>query len=69
MVQRLLKLQEEYPDEVAVIEGDGYIDATVPREWIKIQPKRKSNMTEEQKQASIDRLAAYRAAKKEAAQT
>ena len=31
MMQRLVDLQKEYPNDVAIVEGDGYIDATVPR--------------------------------------
>ena len=66
MIQRILKLHEEYPEDVAVVEGDDYINATVPREWIKIQPKRKCTLTDEQKKANAERLAALRQAKKEA---
>ena len=64
-METLIRLQADYPEEVTVVQKDGYVDATVPRSWIKIQPKRKSNMTEEQKRANAERLASYRKAKKE----
>ena len=60
MMNRLLKLQQEYPSDVVVSQGDGYINATVPRDWIKVQPKRKCTLTAEQKQANAERLKAYR---------
>jgi len=63
-IQSLRKLCAEYPDDVTIVECDGYINATVPRGWVKIQPKRKCTLTEEQKQANAERLAAYRRAKK-----
>lgn len=69
VIDRLVKLHEEYPDDVAVMIKDGYINATVPREWVKIQPKRQCTLTEEQKRANAERLAAYRNSKKGATQT
>lgn len=63
VIQHILKLYEEHPDDVVVVEGDGYINATVPREWIKIQPKRKCNLTEEQRREAAERLIALRKAK------
>ena len=60
MMNRLLKLQQEYPSDVVVSQGDGYINATVPKDWIKVQPKRKCTLTAEQKQANAERLKAYR---------
>ena len=64
MVQRLLKLYEECPEEVTIRKANESVFATVPREWIKIQPKRKSNLTEEQKRANAERLAAFRESRK-----
>ena len=69
MIQLLRKLCEEYPDEVTIIEHDGYIDATVPRSWIKVQPKRKCTLSDEQKKANAERLASYRTTKKGAVKT
>ena len=67
MVKRIKKLHDDYPDDVILNEGDGFVDASVPRGWVKIQPKRKCTLTEEQKRANADRLAALRS-KKEAKQ-
>ena len=64
VIERIFKLYDEYPEDVCIVEGDGYITATVPRGWIRIQPKRKCTLTEEQKRANGERLAALRAAKK-----
>ena len=64
VIENLFKLYEAYPDEVCIVEGDGYVNATVPRGWVKIQPKRKCTLTDEQKRANGERLAALRAAKK-----
>lgn len=69
MIKRLMKLHEQYPDDVTVISGYGFIDASVPRGWIKIQPKRKCTLTDEQKRINAERLAKLRESKKEAKQT
>ena len=69
MVKRIKKLRDDYPDDVVLTEGDGFVDASIPRGWVKIQPKRKCTLTEEQKRANAERLAALREAKKEAKQT
>lgn len=60
MMEMLMKLQTEYPEDVAFVIKDDGMQATVPRSWIKIQPKRKSVMSDEQKRANAERLAAYR---------
>lgn len=64
MMNRLRELAADHPRDVAIREDDGCLFATVPASWIKIQPKRKCNMTEEQRKASAERLAAYMEAKK-----
>ena len=64
MMNRLRDLAVDHPDEVAIREDDGCIFATVPASWVKVQPKRKCNMTEEQRRANAERLAAYMEAKK-----
>lgn len=69
MVQRLTKLHKNHPDEMSVIYKDGCAHATVPRGWIKIQPKRKCTLTAEQKAANAARLAAVRKEKSEVVQT
>ena len=72
MVEKIRKLAKEYPESVAILDTgedpfdiSGYVRATVPREWVKIQPKRKCNMTPEQKQALVDRMNAGKAKKEE----
>ena len=64
MMNRLRDLAADHPGEVAIREDDGCVFATVPVGWVKIQPKRKCNMTEEQRKANAARLAAYMEAKK-----
>lgn len=62
-MERLRKLASEYPSDVSIIEKHGCVTAAVPIGWVKIQPKRKCNLTDEQKRANAERLAAYREAK------
>lgn len=60
MINRLAKLCAERPDEVEKIrEADtGAVTYTVPRDWVKIIPKRR--LSEEQRAAITDRFAAMR---------
>jgi hypothetical protein len=57
---RIWKLAEQYPDEVRVLavpeKNDGCIYATVPIKWVRIQPPKKMNFTEEQRQKSAERM-------------
>ena len=64
---RLAKLRAEHPDEVKLIaeNKDGSVFYHVPNKWVKISPPKKSNMTEEQKDAVRERFAAARQAKAE----
>ena len=56
MLNKLWKLHDKHPDEVIVIRDDQYgTEFSVPRDWIRIQPKRQ--MSEEQKQQLAERLA------------
>lgn len=58
------KYAEEYPNEITITkEDDISIEAKAPREWFRLKPPTHRTMTEEQKQALRDRLAAQRAAK------
>ena len=61
--KRLKKFSEQY--EEVILEKQDYNGSffTVPLKWITIKPPRKSNMTEEQKQAARERLMAARANK------
>ena len=64
MMNRLRKLAVNHPDEVALREEDMCIFCTLPVGWIRIAPKRQCTLTEEQKRANAERLAAYREANK-----
>ena len=60
-INKILKLHEQYPDEVEIQvlpeNNQGMILAHIPKRWFKIAPPRKSNMTEEQREAMVQRLA------------
>ena len=64
MMKKLRKLAGEYPSDVSLAEHDGCITATVPVGWVRVMPKRKCNLTDEQKRANTERLAKYMEAKK-----
>ena len=57
---RVLKLAEEYPDEVTIKampeKNHGYLVAHVPKKWVKINPPLKREYTEEQKKVMRQRL-------------
>lgn len=63
MINRLRKMAEDHPADVAIREDNGCVFCTVPVSWVRIAPKRKCTLTEEQKQANAKRLAEYREAK------
>lgn len=74
-INRIKKLYQERGDEFKSLyeNTDGSICATLPLKWIKINAgskadpeKPKRTMSEEQKKAFAERMAAVRAAKKEA---
>ena len=62
--KRILKLAEEYPDEVHIIArpetNDGCVYATIPSSYVKIAPKNRRQMTDEQRAAAAERLRKYR---------
>ena len=66
--KRLAKLAEDFPDEckreTETWQPQGSVDYTVPKKWIKINPSRPREMTEEQKQAARERILAMHEAKK-----
>jgi hypothetical protein len=68
-INKILKLHEQYPDEVKIVhypeENDGMIYAEIPKKWLKISPPRQTNYTDEQKAAMAARLAAAREKKGE----
>lgn len=59
-INRLLKLKEKYSDEVEIVylpeENDGIIIAHVPKHWIKINPPRKIDISDEQRKAIAQRF-------------
>ena len=68
-INKILKLYEEHPDEMRMIArpetNDGCIYVELPASWLKIQPKVKRDMSEEEKQLLRERLAQYRTKTKE----
>lgn len=57
---RVLRLAEEYPDEVEVRrepEGNGgFLVAKIPAKWVKITPPRRLELTDEQREELMARL-------------
>ena len=65
-VEELRQYAKEYPNNVKIkfLDG-GFIEAEVPFSWFKfVRPKRKYNMSEEQRQAAAERLAKAKEQKK-----
>lgn len=62
MINKVLRLKEEHPDDVKILNlpetNSGMMVAVVPKPWIKIRPPRK--MSDEQKAKMSDRLARVR---------
>ena len=55
MINKLWKLHEKHPDEVKVVHDDKYgIEFSIPRDWIKVSPKRQ--VSEETKAKLRERL-------------
>lgn len=65
-VEELRQYAKEYPGEVKMKSLDGgYVEAEVPFSWFKfVRPKRKYNMSDEQRQAAAERLARTKEQKK-----
>lgn len=59
-ITKVRKLKEKYPEQVRIIkepeDNDGCIYCELPREWFRIQPPIKRNLSEEQRQEIADRL-------------
>ena len=64
LLNRVMKLQKEYPDKVKIVAGPkengGYLLAHVPAAWLKIEPKRKVELTEERKAELAERMRVLR---------
>ena len=63
-IRKIRALKAEHPDQVDIKyepeQNDGCICAEFPVNWIKIQPKRVSNMTDEQRAMVAERLKSAR---------
>ena len=60
MINRMLKLAGQYPDEVQILErpetNDGCLYMKCPADWLLIRHPKKVIMTEEQRAAAAERL-------------
>jgi len=60
IINRVRKLAELYPDKVTIKrqpeQNDGCIYATMPAEWLKLNPPRKIELTDERKAELSERL-------------
>lgn len=67
MINRLLKLVEQYPDEAQIIErpetNDGCLYMKCPADWLLIRHPKKLSLTDEQRAAAAERLRKAREAK------
>ena len=65
-VEELRQYAKEYPKDVKIkFLNGGFIEAEVPFSWFKfVRPKRRYNMSEEQRQAAAERLAKGKEQKK-----
>ena len=55
MIRKMKKLKEQYPDQVNITGEDDYgIQLTLPRDWVRIRPKRV--LSEKQRQAAAQNL-------------
>lgn len=59
---RIYNLAKQHPDECRILaeNDDGSIYGHMPTKWLKIFPGHRRELTEEEKKASIERLAEYR---------
>lgn len=57
-VGMIKRLKEKSPDSVEIVaeNKDGSIVARFPQEWMRISPKRKRELTDEQRKELADRL-------------
>ena len=63
-ITKIHKLAEKYPEQVRIIaepeNNDGCIYAELPTSWLKIQPPRKLDLTDEQREELSVRMAKMR---------
>lgn len=64
---RVLRLAEEYPDEVEIRrepdDNGGFLVAKIPVKWVKITPPRRLELTDEQKEELMARLGITKASR------
>ena len=65
-INELMKLKEEYPNlvEITAVNKDGSIVVHIPAEWMKLRPRKKCNLSDEQRAAVAERLRASKNNKK-----
>lgn len=60
-INKMRRYAEQYPNEVRIQQDNDWgLIAHVPRNWMKVAPPRKVNLTEEQRRQRAARLAASR---------
>ena len=63
-IDKIMKFKEEHPEDVEIIrmpkDNDGCIYAKVPACWLRVQPKRKVELTEEERAVLRERMLAIR---------
>ena len=59
-INKLRKLAEERPDECVILkqpeDNGGFIYATFPQKWVRVNPPKVVNLTDEQKAARAEAL-------------
>lgn len=57
-IKKIKQLKEKYPDDVKIVHEnkDGSLVAHVPKDWIKIQPKKNYTLSDAQKKLVVQRL-------------
>lgn len=59
-INKIRKLKEEHPDEIEIIAqpetNDGCIYCKLPAAWLKVQPKLKRELSDEERQILSDRM-------------
>ena len=63
-IHRIMRLKKYHPDQVDLQQmpdsNGGYIMAGVPKEWFKLTPPKKMNLTDLQRNERAERLKTYR---------
>ena len=59
-INRIRKLKEQYPDDIRTIAepetNDGCIYVELPASWLKVQPPKKLDLTEEEREVLRERM-------------